>query len=116
MFRRAKRLFYWMLAAAAAWMLVESGFALRMEVGAIRLYQEYGSPISSKVVHCRYRPTCSQYALEVLQRDGFVMGNLETGHRLLMCSPVGWAWDKVSGKEPAQGDAPSAGDTAPNDP
>jgi len=34
----------------------------------IRGYQKYLSPL--KTVHCPYTPTCSQYALEAIQKHG----------------------------------------------
>jgi putative membrane protein insertion efficiency factor len=59
------------------------------ELAALRLYQRVGSPVMRHVVTCRFRPTCSQYALEVLERDGFWKGNAEVGVRLARCSPLG---------------------------
>ncbi|HSR69283.1 MAG TPA: membrane protein insertion efficiency factor YidD [Acidobacteriota bacterium] len=116
MFASARRLLIWLVIAAAMAVFIGSGLALRAEVGAIRFYQEYGSPISSKIVRCRYRPTCSHYALGVLEDDGLLKGNLKAGHRLLMCSPLGWAWDQVSGNDSSQPLASSPGDTAQNRP
>jgi putative membrane protein insertion efficiency factor len=36
---------------------------------------------------CRFEPTCSQYAIEVLQAYGCVKGTWKTLHRLLRCHP-----------------------------
>jgi hypothetical protein len=36
---------------------------------------------------CKYYPSCSSYAIEVLRRYGFVRGTLLTGWRLLRCNP-----------------------------
>lgn len=36
---------------------------------------------------CRFEPTCSQYALDALQRHGAAGGTLLTAGRLLRCQP-----------------------------
>jgi putative membrane protein insertion efficiency factor len=39
---------------------------------------------------CKYYPSCSSYAIEVLKRYGFARGALLSGWRLLRCNP----WSK----------------------
>ena len=53
----------------------------------IRVYQYCLSTLFPG--HCRYRPTCSQYALEAVQTHGIVKGLLLAAHRLLRCHPWG---------------------------
>jgi len=48
-------------------------------------YRRFISPLYGQV--CRYYPSCSRYALEVFQRQGFVVGVLLTVWRLLRCNP-----------------------------
>ena len=36
---------------------------------------------------CKYYPSCSRYAIEVLRRYGFVRGTLLSAWRLLRCNP-----------------------------
>ena len=36
---------------------------------------------------CKYHPSCSQYALDALRKDGLLRGSLKTGWRLLRCNP-----------------------------
>ncbi len=36
---------------------------------------------------CRYTPSCSQYAIEALQRHGALKGSWLAGRRLLRCHP-----------------------------
>jgi uncharacterized protein len=36
---------------------------------------------------CKYHPSCSQYALDALQKYGFLRGSLKAGWRLLRCNP-----------------------------
>lgn len=53
----------------------------------LRVYQYCLSPLFPG--HCRYRPTCSQYALEAVQRHGIVKGMYLAARRLLRCHPWG---------------------------
>ena len=87
--------------------LAQSGVLLWAELGMVRLYRKIGSPISAKVIHCRYRPSCSAYGLQALERDGFWRGNLKIAGRLTMCSPIGMLIDAVSEPQPDVTTAPS---------
>ncbi len=69
---------------------------LRSELWMVRQYQKFLSPGMEAFAHCRFRPTCSQYALQVLESDGFWKGNLRLGWRLMLCSPIGYAWDRIA--------------------
>jgi putative membrane protein insertion efficiency factor len=51
----------------------------------IRGYQLYISPLSGP--HCRYTPTCSQYAIEAVQKYGAVKGGFLAVKRILRCNP-----------------------------
>lgn len=55
--------------------------------GLIRLYQLTLSPWVGR--NCRYIPTCSNYALEALDRHGTIRGLYLTVRRLLRCHPLG---------------------------
>ncbi|OGW80770.1 MAG: membrane protein insertion efficiency factor YidD [Omnitrophica bacterium RIFCSPLOWO2_12_FULL_44_17] len=37
--------------------------------------------------HCRFYPTCSQYATDAIDEYGFLKGIFKTGIRLLKCQP-----------------------------
>ena len=52
----------------------------------IRGYQKYLSPL--KTVHCPYTPTCSQYALEAIQKHGAAKGSMLAAWRILRCNPL----------------------------
>ncbi len=56
-------------------------------VGLVRLYQLILSPHLPS--SCRYTPTCSEYAVQALQRYGAVKGSILSMHRLLRCHPWG---------------------------
>ena len=70
--------------------LLQSRWSLRAETAAIHLYQRFGSPVMSYVATCRFTPTCSHYARQALQEDGFWKGNLRLVQRLIYCSPIGF--------------------------
>ncbi|HIX14962.1 MAG TPA: membrane protein insertion efficiency factor YidD [Candidatus Hungatella pullicola] len=52
----------------------------------IRGYQKYLSPLKIRT-HCIYTPTCSQYAIEALQKYGVVKGTCLACWRILRCNP-----------------------------
>ena len=56
-----------------------------MLVALVRGYQKYISP--GLPPSCRFYPSCSQYALEALQRHGALKGSLLAARRLTRCHP-----------------------------
>lgn len=52
---------------------------------AIRFYQRNISPAFPP--KCRFSPTCSQYALEAIERYGALKGGFLAFKRLLRCNP-----------------------------
>lgn len=52
----------------------------------INLYRKYLSPLKRKPT-CIYTPTCSQYALEALEKYGFLKGSFLAVKRILRCHP-----------------------------
>lgn len=64
----------------------------------IKSYKLLISPIIPSA--CRFHPSCSQYALQALQKHGFISGLWLTFHRLLRCQPWGNSgYDPVPNKE-----------------
>ena len=53
----------------------------------IRFYQRYISPMLPPA--CRFTPTCSQYAVEALQKYGPLKGLYLAVKRILRCHPWG---------------------------
>ena len=51
----------------------------------VRLYRKIISPL--KPPCCRFRPTCSAYAIEAFQKRGFFVGLILTIGRILRCNP-----------------------------
>jgi putative membrane protein insertion efficiency factor len=54
-------------------------------ISLIKGYQKFISPMMAP--HCRFTPTCSQYALEAVQRYGVIKGLILTCKRILKCHP-----------------------------
>jgi len=69
-------------------------------VGAVRFYQWVLSPLKRSLFgplgRCRFSPSCSDYAIEALQRHGAWRGSRLALRRLLRCQPWGGCgWDPV---------------------
>lgn len=52
----------------------------------IRVYQAVLSPLKGGPT-CRFYPTCSEYALEAVQRHGVLRGGLLSLRRVAKCHP-----------------------------
>lgn len=65
----------------------------------LRAYKRYVSPMFQPA--CRYVPTCSEYAMEAVERYGVVRGGLKSAWRLLRCNPFA-----RGGYDPVAGDGP----------
>ena len=57
----------------------------RILIALVKFYQKYISPLTPP--SCRYVPTCSQYALEALEKYGAVKGGWLALKRLCRCHP-----------------------------
>ena len=57
----------------------------RALTAAIRFYQKGISPLKPPV--CRFVPTCSQYALEAVEKHGALRGSWLALKRLARCQP-----------------------------
>ncbi len=72
-------------------------------IGAVKLYQMTLSPIVGG--QCRFRPTCSQYAIEALREHGPLRGGWMAAARLGRCNPFAkGGYDPV---KPARGHTPT---------
>ena len=54
-------------------------------IGLIKLYQWTLSPFIG--FHCRFSPTCSQYAIEAISKYGVVKGTYLGTKRIARCHP-----------------------------
>ncbi|MFB9992811.1 membrane protein insertion efficiency factor YidD [Deinococcus oregonensis] len=70
-------------------------------VRVVRGYQRQLSPLKP-VPTCRFVPTCSQYALEAIERFGAVRGGWLAAWRVMRCNPfVPGGFDPVPDSFPA---------------
>jgi uncharacterized protein len=54
-------------------------------IGCVRLYQVMLSPIFGR--QCRFRPTCSHYMIEAVEKYGAIRGTAKGVWRILRCNP-----------------------------
>lgn len=52
----------------------------------IKFYQKYLSPLKGRAT-CIYTPTCSQYAIEALEKYGLIKGGGLAVWRIFRCNP-----------------------------
>lgn len=52
----------------------------------IRFYRKYVSPLKRPC--CRFYPSCSQYALDALEKYGVLKGGFMAIKRILRCNPL----------------------------
>lgn len=57
----------------------------RLVLRALRFYKASISPQLPRA--CRYTPTCSEYAMEAIERRGLVVGAFLATKRVLSCNP-----------------------------
>lgn len=60
----------------------------RLLIGGVRLYQATLSPLVARsAIRCRFEPTCSHYAVALLERHGTLGGARRAAWRILRCGP-----------------------------
>ncbi|MDH4069301.1 MAG: membrane protein insertion efficiency factor YidD [Ignavibacteria bacterium] len=57
----------------------------RLLIGTIRLYQLTISPLFAG--SCRFHPSCSQYAIDAMNKYGAASGTVRSIKRLFRCHP-----------------------------
>lgn len=79
----------------AVWLALESPLPPRWQPsawlarGLLGAYQSVLSPLMGRVVRCKFRPSCSHYALGAVEKHGTLWGVVKTAGRLWRCSPWG---------------------------
>ncbi len=72
----------------------------RLCIYLIRFYQKYLSRLKGQPT-CRFRPTCSQYAIEAFSEWGVFIGFGLTAYRILRCNPFcAGGYDPIPKKNP----------------
>lgn len=61
-------------------------FFVKIFSGIIRAYQVCISPLHKPC--CRFFPTCSNYALQALEKHGVIRGGWYSFKRILRCNPL----------------------------
>lgn len=88
--RRTKLL---IIAGVALFVLLDWGRSpreqgsVRVYIGVVHLYQRVGRPVLRGRVRCRFRPSCSEYSIEAMNRFGFPGGLGLTVRRIASCTP-----------------------------
>lgn len=59
----------------------------RILTAPIRWYRRWLSPMKRRPT-CRYLPTCSEYAIEAIERNGAARGTVMAIGRVLRCNPL----------------------------
>ena len=62
-------------------------------------YRAHLRPFSSRLIRCRFNPTCSAYSLQAVERFGIARGLMLSVHRIWLCRdsvPLG-TYDPVPG-------------------
>jgi len=54
-------------------------------IGLIKFYRKFISPL--KGPSCRFYPTCSQYAMDAINKYGLIKGSYLSIKRILRCHP-----------------------------
>ena len=54
-------------------------------ISLIKFYRKFISP--AKAPCCKFRPTCSQYALDAINKYGAFKGGIMACYRILRCNP-----------------------------
>lgn len=69
----------------------------RALIALIRGYKRFVSPHLGQ--HCRFTPTCSEYAMQALEVHGLCKGSALALWRIVRCNPFGrWGYDPVPPK------------------
>lgn len=58
---------------------------VRLIINLIKLYKKLISPLFPN--SCRYYPTCSNYAIESIEKYGLLKGSLKVVWRIIRCNP-----------------------------
>lgn len=57
----------------------------KLLISLIGLYRKYISPLKKPC--CKYYPTCSEYAINAIEKHGAVKGTVLAAWRIMRCNP-----------------------------
>ena len=82
--------------------MMKNGYAKGAVIAAVRAYKKLVSPYIIK--SCRFHPTCSEYAVQALERYGLFRGAGKAIWRVLRCNPFSaGGYDPVDGVHTGKG-------------
>jgi putative membrane protein insertion efficiency factor len=55
-------------------------------ISLIRIYKTFLSPFLPSA--CRFYPTCSEYAVQAIEKHGVLKGGYKSAIRILKCNPL----------------------------
>lgn len=58
----------------------------KLAIALVKAYQKFISPLLGN--NCRFQPTCSNYAIEAINRFGILKGCWLATKRILKCHPL----------------------------
>ena len=64
----------------------------RIGICLIKLYQIYISPRFKS--SCKYYPTCSNYAIQAIDKYGIIKGSIMAVFRIIRCNPFSKRWNR----------------------
>ena len=73
------------MAGADSFRAPDHQLSARAYVALVHGYQHVGRPVAAEFVQCRFRPTCSHYSIEAVQKYGLRKGFALTAARLWRC-------------------------------
>lgn len=59
--------------------------SVRLFARGVHAYHVYIHPYTSKYIRCRYRPTCSRYSVEAVEKYGIAKGLALAARRIASC-------------------------------
>ena len=67
------------------WLRIALRLPAQLAVLIVRAYQQCISPILGRT--CRFHPSCSEYFIQAVRRDGLIRGSLKGIGRICRCHP-----------------------------
>jgi putative membrane protein insertion efficiency factor len=64
----------------------QNQLSARTYIGIVHTYQSYGRPMLEGIIACRFRPTCSEYSIQAVEKYGIWTGLFLTFKRVISCT------------------------------
>ena len=61
--------------------------SVRLFAASVDGYHRYLHPFTGQFIRCRYKPTCSEYAVEAVRKYGIAKGGWMGMRRIISCRP-----------------------------